>query len=136
MNCKLLLFSIIETLYIFYMFLIYKSKYNFDNYWFTSNYFRFTNLPLLKKLNAIFNNYFYHKVQHSEIDESFICPFGKDVAKFIIIWLIVRSIIPKLYKKYNLYIVVMAILLCYLNFNAFIYSIPIIIVEYYLYKTL
>ena len=118
------------------MFLLYKSKYNFDNYWFTSNSPLITNSKFVKNLNVIFDNYFYHNMQHSNKKESFICPFGKDIAKLVILWLIIRNFVPKIYKKYNIYIVGIALLLCYLNFNALVYSIPIILIEYYLYKTL
>ncbi len=136
MNNKLLLFSIIEGLYIYYMFLVYKSNYNFDNYWFVSDGPLITNTKFVKKLNVIFDNYFYHNMQHSNKKESFICQFGKDIAKLAIFWLIIRNFLPKIYKKYNIYIVGIALLLCYLNFNALVYSIPIILIEYYLYKTL
>jgi hypothetical protein len=75
-------------------------------------------------------------MQHSNKKKSFICQFGKDLAKLAIFWLIIRSFVPKIYKKYNIYIIGIALLLCYLNFNALVYSIPIILVEYYLYRTL
>ena len=136
MKNKLLLFSIIEALYINHMFFVYKSNYNFDNYWFISSMPLVTNIKFVKKLNITFDGYFNHNMQHSNKKESFICQFGKDIAKLAIYWLIIRSFVPKIYKKYNIYIVGIALLLCYLNFNALVYSIPIILVEYYLYRTL
>jgi hypothetical protein len=122
-----LFISIFEVIYIYYMILVFKTKFNFDKGVKRGIGF------IVHPLNKITNNYFHHSKTHSDDCTSFVCKFGKDVAKIAMLWLLLRNIIP-LMKKYNRYFIFLCFLLTFLNFNTLIYILPMFILEYYLYK--
>ena len=107
------LLSILEGIYIYYMYNFFKTKYSF-NFPYEINW----NLNFLK---------------HSKMDkyQSKICPLGNLVGILLLLWFCFRFYINR-YKYYNKYIIYMIIIgSLFMNFNAFIYFIPIIIIEFY-----
>ncbi len=113
--------SILEGLYIIYMFNLFK----------TSKYIHhpfeqlFTNHAFLK-----------HPISDSRYNNK-ICYFGKFSSYLLFIWLILRFKIKK-YKirsriNYLIWIIV-SIIAFIMNMNAFIYLLPILIIELYLIK--
>ena len=107
------LISIIEASYIFYMFRCFKTTYSF-------------NLLPLKFLNN--SLYLKHQEYNSNIPVSHICPFGHDMAWLIAGYLVVRNFIP-CFDQANIWIIGLITLGCFLNLNAFVYFLPIIIIE-------
>ena len=126
-NNKYLLISIFEVIYVYYMIFLFKTRINQDKGVKRGIGF------IVHPLNKITNNYFHHSKTHSKDCTSFVCKFGKDIAKIAILWLLFRNLIPQI-KKYNKYFIFACFLLTFLNFNTLIYILPIFILEFYLYK--
>jgi hypothetical protein len=104
--------SIIQGFYIFYMYNIFKTKYSihhpFEN--------RF-NTKLLK-----------HPIKTGRY-ESKICLLGKYVGGFLLLWFLFRHKIKNdCYSNIIIFIVTSGSLI--MNINAFIYLIPILLIEY------
>lgn len=117
----LLHISIIEALYVIYMFNFFKTKYSFAH---PFTYFE--------------NKYIFHPVGKSTVARSNICKLGHDISWLIAIFLILRGLFAKKYKKSLLLINKIGILIlfigCLMNFNAVIYMLPIYIIEIILIK--
>lgn len=116
----MLCLSVIEGLYIIFMFNLFKTcKYihhPFEHL--------FTNHPFLK-----------HPISDSRYSNK-ICYFGKFSSFLLFIWLIIRYKIKddKLKIKLNTLIwIIVGIVSFIMNMNAFIYLLPVFIIEIYLY---
>lgn len=131
-NDKYLFISIFEVIYIYYMIFIFKTKINFDSIF--SNGPAFTNTKLGKLLNSKTNNYFFHSFEHSKIPKCFVCPFGKTMTVIALLWFMIRNL-SKLLKDKNKYVISFFSILTLLNFNTLVYILPIMLLEYYMYKT-
>lgn len=131
-NTNYLIISLIEAFYIYYMLNIFKTKYNFDTVW--SDLPKFGNTKLGKLLNLKTNNYFLHSYEHSKIPESFVCPFGKSMSKIAVGFLLLRNF-SKVIKENNKNIIIFFSILTLLNSNILIYMLPVMLLEYYMYKT-
>ena len=80
-------------------------------------------------------DYLKHPI-YSDVYESKICSFGKNVSILLIIWLIIRqnlnSVNFNYYRKINLIIFSLFLIgTLSLNMNSFIYLIPVFIYEFY-----
>ena len=113
-----LIISIIEALYIIYMFRYFKTTYSFNL------------LPY-----QVFNNseYLKHQKTNSEFNISHICSLGNDICFFIGIYFIARNYYKQI-KEYNKYIIYFIFICCFSNLNALVYFLPILFLEVYLSK--
>ena len=105
--------SILEAIYVIFMFRYFKTTYSF-------------NLIPLKFLDN--SEYLRHIKYSTEIPESHICIFGHNMAFVIGFFLIIRHFIPVI-MKYNTAILTLIIIGCFMNINALVYFLPIVIVE-------
>ena len=116
---KKLIISIVQAIYIIYMFNYFETTYSFE-----------TSRQLL--LSGIF----LHPIEDSTYPVSHICPFGHMMAYPIAIYLIGRNFIMnndlKLKKKMNYLVLVLIFLGSLMNINAIVYLIPYFITEIYL----
>ena len=110
---KMLIISIIEAVYIIFMFRYFKTTYSF-------NY-----LPLKFLDNSL---YLQHQKYATSTAESHICPFGHDMAFIIGAFLILRNFIP-CFMEYNTCILSLILIGCFLNLNAVMYILPVIVIE-------
>ena len=104
--------SILESVYLVYMFRYFKTSINFD---------------ILKIYWA--NKYLKHDIQNNYGLK--ICPFGQDII-FVLIFLLLFRLVykfDKTYIHYSLYIALGLSLL--MNWNAFVYLLPVFMVELY-----
>ena len=108
----MLLISIIESIYIFYMF----------NYFKTSLYISHPFDVFTKKIKFM---------DHSN-KKNHICTLGNFVGIVLAIWFIVRHFINiKNMCKYNSIIIIAVLIGCIItNINAFIYFLPIFLLEF------
>ena len=105
--------SIIESIYIFYMFSYFKTK---------------TYIP--HPLDYITSSTRLTKHNTTTNYESKICPLGNIIGYILPIWFIVRHSIEN-YKKINTIIICLLFIGCLIsNMNAFVYAIPIFMIEY------
>ena len=104
--------SILESLYLIFMFRFFKTSVNFD---------------ILKIYWA--NKYFNHNVEN--VYGPKICPFGQDIIFVLIFILLIRNVFPfkQTYIYYSLYLALGLSLL--MNWNAFVYILPVLLVEKY-----
>jgi hypothetical protein len=110
--------SILESLYLVYMFNFFKTTISFHH-------------PFEIFVTNL--NYFKHPI-NTGLYENKICTFGKHLSYLGSLYLILRNIFPKL-KKINKYIVYSSIFLSFImNINSFIYLVPIFITEYLFFK--
>ena len=112
-NNKILIISVIEAVYVIYMFKYFKTTYSF-------NY-----LPLQFLDNSL---YLKHQKNATNTPESHICLFGHDMAFVIAAFLILRNFIPCL-MEYNTCILSLILIGCFLNLNAIAYILPVILIE-------
>ena len=119
----MLLFALIESIYIYYVYNIFKTKYSFHH-----------PIEVLLQKNSM-SDYFKHPIYSGEY-ESKICPFGKFISKLLIIWIFLRIYLKRNYtnliniKKINKIIFTLVLIgSILLNFNSFIYFIPVFIYE-------
>jgi hypothetical protein len=110
---KRLIISIIEAIYVIYMFKYYKTTYSFNL------------LPLKFLDNSL---YLKHQKYATDVPESHICPFGHDMSFVIAAFLILRNFIPCL-MEYNICILAIISIGCFMNINAVVYFLPVIITE-------
>ncbi len=109
-----IIISILESLYLVYMFNIFKTTISFHH---PFEIF-FTKL-----------DYFKHPL-NTGLYENKICTFGKQVSYLASIYLILRNFVPKL-QNINYHIVYISAFLSFImNINSFIYLIPLFIIEY------
>ena len=109
-NNKLLL-SILEAIYIIYMF----------------NYFK-TTCNIAHPLTYFENPILYHPIENTNNPQNMICPLGNYGSFLIGIYLIARNFI-NIDTKINNYILLCIFLMTLMNFNATLYFIPILIIE-------
>ena len=109
---NVLYISILESLYLIYMFRFFNTTVNFD---------------ILKIYWA--NKYLHHNVEN--IYGPKICPFGQDIIFVLIFILLIRNVfsIKQTYINYSLYLALGLSLL--MNWNAFVYILPVLLVEKY-----
>lgn len=112
MNLNLL---IIETIYLIYMFFIFKTTYSFNS-------------AVFEKETENLGSMFVHNTENK------ICVFGKFMAIISIILAWYRfSVLPKNYTMILIfsiiYYIVCIILALLMNLNAFVYIIPLIVME-------
>ena len=102
--------SIFQSIYLAYMFCFFKTSINFD----------------VLKINFE-NNYLKHSTIHDYGLK--ICPFGQQIIWLLIFILIIRNVynISQTYIYYSLYIALGLSLL--MNWNAFVYILPVFIIE-------
>ena len=92
--------------------------------------------PLEYIMDNQLTDFFRHPIS-SDIYESKICPLGNILAKLSVIFFISRIFYYLCYqtpeKRYTFYVISVILAMSLLmNLNAFIYLIPIFVVEYYL----
>lgn len=99
--------SILESLYLIFMFCYFKTSINFSK--------------------SSFYSYFFH---HSLVNqrELRICPFGR-VAIFGLIFILISRHFIMYPKKFIIFVWTMTILLSTMNMNAMVYLLPIELVE-------
>lgn len=121
----MLIITIIECIYLYYMFHIFKTKYSFNH-------------PFEYLVNHNLNNYFKHPIGIVDNNKSKICKFGREGAILIIIYLITRNIIFKMNlisKKtmitFNKIVLLIIFILSWMNLNAVIYFFPFILFDLY-----
>ncbi len=124
----MLIITIIECIYLYYMFHIFRTKYSFNH-------------PFEYLVNNNLNNYFKHPIGIIDNNKSKICKFGRDGAILIIIYLIIRYIIFKINLisrktiiTFNKIVLLIIFILSWMNLNAVIYFFPFILFDlYYVY---
>ena len=124
----MLIITIIECIYLYYMFHIFRTKYSFNH-------------PFEYLVNNNLNNYFKHPIGIIDNNKSKICKFGRDGAILIIIYLIIRYIILKINLisrktiiTFNKIVLLIIFILSWMNLNAVIYFLPFILFDlYYVY---
>ena len=109
--------SIIESLYLIYMFLFFKTSINFDT---------FTFRP---RINVSEDSSFFHS--NGNEYGSKICPFGKSIIFLFVAILLLRNYIS-IPKYIMVATIVIAILMSFINLNALVYILPVIIYEIWL----
>ena len=110
--------SILEGLYIMYMFIFFKTKYSLE-----------INRDVVNKLGL--SKMFIHPTKKSEIAKSQICLFGKYGSVLIFLYLILREFVS-LPKYTNAIVFFIIMLLCMMNYNAVLYMLPVIVTEFYM----
>ena len=116
--------SIIESVYIFYMYNLFKTKTSFHS-----------PLEILIQKNNI-NNFIKHPVS-TGIYESKICPLGNYVSILLVLWIISRNFIKKNIIPVNNFIFSIIFICSFiLNINSFIYLIPVFLYEFFIYPKL
>ena len=110
---SILYISILQSIYLLYMFRYFKTTVNFD---------------ILKIHYA--NKYLNHNITNSYGLK--ICPFGRDIIFLLVGILLFRNVykIPQTYIYYSLYIALGLSLL--MNWNAFVYILPVYVLETYI----
>jgi hypothetical protein len=108
--------SIIESIYICYMFIFFKTNYSIHH-------------PFEKNM-TYFHKFIKHPI-HTGIYENKICMLGKVVSILLSLWFIIRNyIIHKCKRILNRIIILSVAVGCLLmNLNAFIYFLPILFIE-------
>ena len=119
---KLLVSTVIEAIYLIFMYNYFKTTYTFHN-------------PIEMLLNKkVFSDFFKHPMNNS-VYENKICPLGHITSKLLVVWLFLRLWLVK-YDKTRTKLAnsvifgLFFILSLLMNLNAFIYLIPIFIYEY------
>ena len=124
----MLVVSLLEGLYVMYMFIYFKTCYSLE-------IGRWNDVPMgqiLKKItNKDFSELLFHPRDKCRTPESQICLFGKYGSVFIFLYLILREFVS--FPKYTNVIVFVIIMgLCMMNYNAVLYMLPVIATELYL----
>ena len=122
---KILYITLIESIYIYFMYNLFKTKISFHN-------------PIeIYIQNKNISHFLKHPVYNGSY-ESKICPFGKFVSIVLIIWLYVRLYSKKeeIIKINYLIFILVFIGSFMMNLNSFIYFLPIYIYEFILYPKL
>lgn len=126
MNIELITF--VESVYLIYMYFIYKTNYSFNSAIFD------------KEINSI-GSFFVH---NTNVYQNKICQFGKFMAIIAIILAWIRVYYINHSDSYNkniikytiIFDVLCAILAILMNLNAFLYIIPLFISEIYIIKNI
>lgn len=125
----MLLLSLIEGIYVVYMFVFFTTCYSLEiGRWQgepITNFFKnILNLDVSKLLD--------HPTSKSKVPKSQICMFGKYASVLIFAHLILRHFVS-FFKKINVYVFTIIFLFCFLNYNALLYMTPIFLLELFLY---
>ena len=121
---KQIVISIIESVYIFYMYNLFKTEISFHS-----------PLEILIQKNNI-NNFIKHPVS-TGIYESKICPLGNYVSILLVLWIISRNFIKKNIISVNNFIFSIVFICSFiLNINSFIYLLPVFVYEFFIYPKL
>ena len=121
----MLYISVIEGLYIIYMFIFFKTC-------FTLEIGRWKGAPITRffkdilKINV--DKLLDHPTEKCDQPQSQICLFGKYAAVLIFIFLIMRHFCTCL-KNINLYVFITIYLFSFMNYNALLYLTPVFIFE-------
>ena len=114
--------AIFQSLYLFYMFNFYKSDFNFNH-------------PLeifIQKQNI--NEWLKHSIE-KDVYSSKICPLGNFIGIIFPLWILYFNYIADKHKYKtinNIFWILLILGTFLLNFNSFIYIIPIIFIEFIL----
>jgi hypothetical protein len=122
------LISLIEILYIYYMFHIFETRLTINNPWekFQLNYL---NETVSERIYSFIN----HPTSDSSFPESKICVFGKKIIYLLLIYLLIRVFLPiNFLKKLNPCVLLITFILSLANLNALIYLTPYFIIEIFL----
>ena len=118
------LITIIEIIYLYYMFQVFRTKYNFNH-------------PFENIVNDNLNNYFNHPIGIGDPEQSKICKFGRDGALILIWYLILRFLLinlnlisKKLFNIFNKYVLLFVFIVSWMNLNAVIYFLPFVLFDY------
>jgi hypothetical protein len=116
---KVLIFSIIEAVYIVYMLNYFKSKYSFAH-----------------PLSDFKDSYFKHPIGISDKPISNICEFGHQASWLLALFILLRlAFLKNKYTKYiSIFVLIVSGTFALLNVNAIIYLIPYFIYEIVLIK--
>lgn len=113
-----LLYSLMEGIYILYMFNFFKTTWSIHH-----------------PLEMLFqnNNYLQHPISSGEYENK-ICKLGNLTGMFLFFWFILRwKLNENARKKWNkIILIIIATVSLLMNINAFIYLLPIIVIEYYI----
>ena len=119
-----LFITIVEIIYLYYMFQIFRTKYTFHH-------------PFENIVNNNLDNYFNHPIGIENTNQSKICKFGRDGSLILIWYLILRflliyfKLIPKkILIKINNFILFFIFIISWMNLNAVIYFLPFIIFDF------
>ena len=119
---KLLILTIIEIIYVYYMLNYFKTKHSIHH---PLEYILINKLP----------DFFKHPIGIYEYNNK-ICDFGHYASKILILYLIFRYLILTRTKykiiNMNIIILVITVLLSLLNMNAFVYLVPYFLLEIYI----
>jgi hypothetical protein len=117
--------TIIETVYLYYMFHIFRTKYSFHH-------------PFEYLVNDNLGNYFEHPIGIYDNNKSKICKFGRDGTLVLIGYLLLRYLLLKinLISKnrimiFNKIVLLIIFILSWMNLNAVIYYLPFILFDLY-----
>ena len=119
----LLLISIIESIYLYYMFHIFETRFTINSPWekFQLNY-------LNETLSERIFSYLKHPTNKSAVPESKICPFGKKIIYLLIFFLLIRSCNLNL-NKLSPIVLLISFFLSFANLNTTLYLTPYFILE-------
>ena len=98
------------------------------------NYFK-TTKNIAHPLSYFDNPILYHPIEKSENPQNMICPLGNYGSYLIGLYLIGRNFInfkKDVLRKINNYILLIIFLATLMNFNATLYFIPILAIEYFM----
>ena len=120
---SILIVTILESLFLFYMYFIFTTNYTFDN-------------AMFDKETQSLGGLFIHNTGNKE---NKVCPFGKTMAIVAIVLAFIRSyfLIRKQYKTQIIYGTIIFDTICislahFMNMNAFVYVLPLLIGELYI----
>jgi len=120
--------SLLEGLYVMYMFIFFKTYYSLE-------IGRLKGAPItetLKKITSIdFSEILYHPTEKCRTPTSQICLFGKYGSVLIFLYLLFREFVSlPLYTNLIVFVIILG--LCMLNYNAVLYMLPVVAVELYM----
>lgn len=121
MKTKEIIISTVESIYIFYMYNLFKTKYSFHH-------------PFEYLVNSFNIDFIKHPIYSGKY-ESKICNFGKLVSIFLIFWIWLRYYLNKFLKRKviilmnRILFINVLIFSLIMNINSFIYFIPVYIYE-------
>jgi len=113
---KYTILSIIESIYIIYMYNFFKTNKSIHH-------------PIEVMIQRDISNFLKHPVS-TGIYENKICNFGKIVSYLLVILIILRNMYRDKYRMINIIVFILVFVLSFiLNMNSFVYLIPIFILE-------
>jgi hypothetical protein len=124
----MLVVSLLEGLYVMYMFIYFKTCYNLE----VGRGYNGSLSKYIKKITSMdYSEILYHSKEKCRTEKSQICLFGKYGSVLIFFYLLLREFVS-LPKYTNLIVFVIILGLCMLNYNAVLYMLPIISIEIYM----